>query len=227
MQTSGAVSVNDFNALISRLTPGIQGIVHKLQTCSPVMDGDDLTQAALIHLWALFSRGAAQDKTASYLLQGCYHHLRNQLRLRRHVSREVRLDEDLSRSDLDPADERPLRNAYSFEDQRQGDFLLGSVLAGLTGQEEAVLSQLLNGLTVREIGAHLGVSHVRVVTLTKSIRSKFAGHFLDREQADVTKETTSLLVEVQTQRRGFKHQLAPAGSRRTNRELKRQRSDSL
>jgi len=163
----------EFDVLIARLMPGIKGIVHKLQTRSCVMDGDDLTQAALIHLWALFSQGSAQDKTVSYLLQGCYHHLRNQLRLKRHTSTESSLDEDAPRLESDPYEEHSIREPHSLEDAFQGEWLLQSVHeSGLTQREKAVLSQLLDGLTVREIGAHLGVSHVQVVKIKKSIRSK-------------------------------------------------------
>jgi RNA polymerase sigma factor (sigma-70 family) len=221
-------NVDEFNALVARLKPGIKGIVHKLQTRSPIMDGDDLTQTTLVHLWTLYGHGETQDKTLSYLLQGCYHHLRNQLRLRRHTSGETSLDEDPSHPEFGPGEEHPILDTHTLEDKWQGDMLLRSVYeSGLTGQEESVLSQLLDGMTVREIGAHLGVSHVRVVKLTKSIRSKFTEYLKGRDQAEVTKETRSLLVGVQTQRRGFKHQLAPAGSKRTNRELKRQRSSSV
>jgi len=210
-------NVDEFNALVARLMPGIKGIVHKLQTRSPIMDGDDLTQTTLVHLWTLYGQGGTQDKTLSYLLQGCYHHLRNQLRLRRHTSTESSLEEDAPRLESDPYEERSIRDPHSLEDAFQGEWLLRSVHeSGLTQREETVLLHLLEGLSVREIGDKLGVSHVRVVNLTKSIRSKY-----------VTKNGDSLLVGVQTQRRGFKHQLAPAGSKRTNRELKRQRSDSV
>ena len=149
--------VDEFNVLVSRLTPGIKGIVHKLHTRSPVMDGDDLTQSALVHLWELFSRGSAQDKTTSYLLQGCYHHLRNQLRLRRHSSMGSGLEE-----------EQDIQDPHSLEDQYQGEILLRSVYeAGLTAREGSVLSQLLDGLTVREIGARLDVSAAGAVLLFK------------------------------------------------------------
>jgi len=163
----------EFDVWIVRLMPGVKGIVHKLQTRSCVMDGDDLTQAALIHLWTLFSQGSARDKTESYLLQGCYHHLRNQLRLKRHTSMECSLDEDAPHLEPDPYEERSIRDPHSLEDAFHGEWLLRSVHeSGLTQREKTVLSQLLDGSTVREIGSHLGVSHVQVVKIKKSIRSK-------------------------------------------------------
>jgi DNA-binding CsgD family transcriptional regulator len=60
-----------------------------------------------------------------------------------------------------------------LEEQIEDRQLLETVYSvGLTGNEIAVLSLSLDGLTVREIGDRLGVSHVQAVKHRKNIRNK-------------------------------------------------------
>ena len=47
---------------------------------------------------------------------------------------------------------------------------------GLTPREKEVFILALEGLTVREIGDRLGVSHVRVVKLRANIKEKCIKH---------------------------------------------------
>lgn len=164
-----------FNALVQRLTPGVKGIAHQLGTRSKILDEDDLTQMALVHLWDLFSQGTVADKTSSYLLQGCAHYLRNQLRSRPFTSKEFRLDHVQFPGGWDGNPGEEAADYQSLDDTVQHDLLLQSLEnAPLTEREKAVLSQRIDGLTVREIGERLGVSHVSVIKIIKSIRAKIS-----------------------------------------------------
>ncbi len=46
----------------------------------------------------------------------------------------------------------------------------------LTEREKEVLAFLLEGLTLREIGEKIGVSHVMVVKIKKTLRRKLSGY---------------------------------------------------
>jgi len=163
-----------FTALIARLEPGIKGIARKLKTRSRLLDEDDLSQMALIRLWTGYSEGRVRGKTDSYLLQGCYHHLRNELRLRRNKAKELSV-EDIETPEGVSWEDAVLVDPGSLEEQVEARQLLTAVrAAGLTNKEEIVLSLSLDGWTVREIGERLGVSHVQTVKHRNNIRSKCA-----------------------------------------------------
>ena len=69
-----------FEALIAKLSPTLKRITCKLNGHFTFMDDQDLLQEALIHLWCDFQIGKLDDKTDSYILQGCYFHLKNYIR---------------------------------------------------------------------------------------------------------------------------------------------------
>src|SRR5512137_2439480 len=69
-----------FELIVQRLSPTLKKITRKLNGHHSFFDDDDLYQEALIHLWGTYKKGIIVDKTDSYILQGCYYHLRNYLR---------------------------------------------------------------------------------------------------------------------------------------------------
>lgn len=69
-----------FEALVGKLTSTLRRITRKLNGHFTFMDDQDLFQEALIHLWSCFQSGSLDDKTDSYILQGCYFHLKNYIR---------------------------------------------------------------------------------------------------------------------------------------------------
>ena len=71
---------DDFESLMTRLSPTIRRISHRLNGHFTFFDDDDLCQEALTHLWVKFNGGVLDDKTDSYILQGCYFHLKNYIR---------------------------------------------------------------------------------------------------------------------------------------------------
>ena len=66
--------------MMRKLSPTLRRITHKLNGHFTFFDEDDLFQEALEHLWLAFQDGTLGDKTDSYVLQGCYFHLKNYIR---------------------------------------------------------------------------------------------------------------------------------------------------
>ncbi len=164
----------EFEEMARKLTPTLRRIAHKMNGHFTFFNDDDLVQEALTHLWVLFQKGILADKTDSYILQGCYFHLKNYLR--------IRLDKAtlISMNMLIDGDETVLEDLLPVEDNRSREMLEGKTLydsikaSGLGQRETAVLSLLLEGLTTREIGKRLGISHVMVVKIKAKIRAKCA-----------------------------------------------------
>src|SRR5512139_2901374 len=69
-----------FDILMKRLSPTLQRITQKLNGRFTFMDHDDLYQEAVLQLWTDFQGGRLEAKTDSYILQGCYFHLKNYIR---------------------------------------------------------------------------------------------------------------------------------------------------
>ena len=133
---------------------------------------DDLCQEALVHLWTLSQGGELDDKTDSYILQGCYFHIKNYIRTSmdkvNFSSLDSPIDEDGTILEEIIASGGPLPT-----DQLEDKLLSEEVRNGpLAERELKVVDMSVEGLTVRQIGERLGVSHVAVVKLRKKIRAK-------------------------------------------------------
>jgi len=160
-----------FDELVKRISPVLKRITLKLKQAG-FMDEEDLYQEALIHLWNNFKSGCLVDKTDSYILQGCYFHLKNYLRKIRSKARVVNF-EDLKSGDGD-------LNEAVFSIKRESvsaaldcRMYIEEILNnGLSKREKDVFCFCVEGLTVREIGSRLGISHVMVVKIKKGMRKK-------------------------------------------------------
>jgi len=133
---------------------------------------DDLCQEAYIHLWLSFQNGKLDEKTDSYILQGCYYHLKNHIRMSidkmNAVSLESPVDEDGTLlKDLLASQDTTIIDG--MEEKILLDFIEKD---GLKDREKKVLDLSLAGLTTREIGAKLNISHVAVVKIRKRIKDK-------------------------------------------------------
>jgi len=168
-----------FEQLIKKISPKLKGIIYRLGGRFSGFADDDLYQEAMIHLWEEFDRKTLQDKTDSYILQGCYFYLKNYMRKFAPKLRYANL-ECLENSEEEGAFLDPLLNIASREsvfDTVYCNMLIEQIRNnGLTKREKDVFNSALEGLTVREIGARLGISHVRVVKLRKSMSQKCLKH---------------------------------------------------
>lgn len=171
-----------FEELEHKLSPVIKRITYKLNGHYRSFDHDDLYQEAIIHLWRNFLKGALSDKTDSYILQGCYFHLKNYIRKINERSNIISIDAALGAND-EATIEDILGKHWACQDCR-GDlhnkFLAQSIQDnGFNPKEKRLLAYFSQGLKTRDIGKCLGVSHVSVVKMMKKIRGKAQKH-LDR-----------------------------------------------
>jgi RNA polymerase sigma factor (sigma-70 family) len=164
----------DFEAFLKKLSPRLKAIAFKLNRGFSSLDEKDLFQEGVIFLWGHFQQGDFNDKTESYILQGCYFHLQNFIRLSKDRTNRVSID---AREDDNTCFEE---QAVLMENGR-GEFLdeldsklLAEIIRnnGLTDREKKLLPLFAQGMTTREIGARIGVSHVRIVRMKKEIGVK-------------------------------------------------------
>jgi RNA polymerase sigma factor (sigma-70 family) len=165
-----------FNGLIGKFSPGIRRIAYKLNGRYRSFDHDDLYQEALLRLWNDHRAGKLTDKTDSYVLQGCYFHLKNCIRKVNERSNIVSLDA-LQNAQEDTTLLDQLLNKYTHQPDTRKELDEKLVVYsishnGLKPKEKKVISFLSDGLTTREIGKKIGVSHVSVVKMIKRIREK-------------------------------------------------------
>ena len=163
---------NDFDTLMNRLTPTIRRISHKLNGRFTFFNDDDLCQEALVHLWVAFRKGTLDDKTDSYILQGCYFHLKNHIRKTMDKARLTSFGESVD-DDGTMLEEMIASNGPLPVDRAAEKTLYENVQnSQLDEREQKIVDMSLEGLTVRQIGKKLGISHVAVIKSRKKIRTK-------------------------------------------------------
>ena len=112
------------------------------------------------------------DKTDSYILQGCYFHLKNYLRTTLDKTKLTSLNS------LIDAQDTTLEETLASKEGKERDDLDAALLEdsvalkGLSKREKKVLQLSMDGLTTREIGEKLGISHVMVVKIKAHIKEK-------------------------------------------------------
>lgn len=165
-----------FEELVKKLTPKLRGIAYKLNSHYVFFNHEDLFQEELMHLLEDFRSGKLNDKTDSYILQGCYFHLKNYIRTQKIKVSLISLEaasadeEGISLKDTLWMQDEPSRHYFS----RLNEKLLAETIHnnGFTKREKEVLLYCQDGLTTRDMGKRLGVSHVMVVKLMSRIRQK-------------------------------------------------------
>ena len=168
-----------FQELHQKLSPTIKRIAYRLNGRYRSFNHDDLYQEATIHLWSNFLKGKLSDKTDSYILQGCYFHLKNYIRKVNERSNIVSIDAALSTND--EATLEDVLGQYwaspDCRDQLHNKFLAQSIRGnGFNPKEKRLLDYFSQGLTTRDIGKRMGISHVSVVKLMQKIRIKAQKH---------------------------------------------------
>ena len=163
----------NFEDVLKRISPILKRITYKLNGHSSFFNDDDLFQEAVLHLWQDFRAGKIEDKTDSYILQGCYFHLKNYLRKARPKANSVSMETIINEEGLELEDVLMPEDSGSSFDYLHNRLLVQDMRDnGLTPREKEVLSLFLDGLTVREIGARLGISHVRILKIKEHIKKK-------------------------------------------------------
>jgi len=169
-----------FEALVRKISPTLKRIAYRLNGHHSFFNDEDLYQEALIFLWLAYRRKIIDGKTDSYILQGCYFHLKNFLRKTRAKARCVSLDslfhnEEGEDTAIDIAATPDTNEMIYGLDMKMLIEKIGN--NGLTKREKDVFNLCIEGLTMREIGMRLGMSHVRVIKLKHKIRDKYAALF--------------------------------------------------
>ena len=163
-----------FEEVVKRISPKLKGIAYKLNGRFTFFNEDDLFQEALVHLWIDYKDGRLVGKNDSYILQGCYYYLKNYIRKTQDKVCLISMDTLISEEGNSELGEiLCLEYPKSCRDDIESKILIEEILNdGLTKREKEVFSLCLKGLTVREIGRVLGISHVRVVKLRNRIKVK-------------------------------------------------------
>ncbi|MCX5678181.1 MAG: sigma-70 family RNA polymerase sigma factor [Candidatus Omnitrophica bacterium] len=161
----------NFEDMLKRLSPRLRGIAHRLNGRFTFFNDDDLFQEALAHLWVTFANGSLSGKTDSYILQGCYFYLKNYIRTAVDKAaftsfNEFSENDDTSLENLIPDNSQ---NIAKDVDER---LLRESAGENMDAREREVLELSYDGLTVREIGKRLNISHVMVVKIRSRLKSK-------------------------------------------------------
>ncbi|MCX5679675.1 MAG: sigma-70 family RNA polymerase sigma factor [Candidatus Omnitrophica bacterium] len=171
----------NFEDLISKLSPTLRGITHKLNGHFTFFDEDDLFQEALEHLWIYYNQNKLGDKTDSYVLQGCYFHLKNYIRKTMDKANLISLQK------LNEDGDSTLESFLGYEDRRIEEnaesvsISESTAMKQMTVRERTILKLSMDGSTVREIGKSLGISHVMVIKIRKNMRKRF-GRAFDRTE---------------------------------------------
>lgn len=169
----------EFTVLLKRLSPTIRRISYKASREGFYFDHEDLFQEALVYMWNAYLAGKLRDKTDSYILQGCYFSLKNYIRTHSRNSKAVSLDALCGENcdDIEEALAFKREQPKAYLDYFHNKFLVDAIRNnGLSEREKEVLFLYAEGLTTREIGARLGVSHVSVVKIMGLARGKCKKH---------------------------------------------------
>lgn len=161
-----------FEMLLKKLDPQLKAIARKVSRNDCYFNVEDLYQEEVVHLWEEYVCGTIFDKTESYILQGCYFFLKNFIRTHHHKIDQCCTSTDWTKESASDIDE--IKDEGHFVESLETGGLKEKVKELLTPREWAVLLGLAEGLTRRQIGGQLGVSHVMVLKIEKHLREKCA-----------------------------------------------------
>lgn len=165
----------EFESMRTKIDSRLRAITYKLSRWSVLMSEDDLYQEAVLHLWNRCQAGELEDKNESYMAQSCYFHLRNCLRTIQEKAPLRSLAEFVNEDGCELEDILSLTTQESCYEYIDARLVVDSLMNnGLTRREKEVCALFLEGLTVRQIGERLGISHVRVVKIKNNIKRKYS-----------------------------------------------------
>lgn len=164
----------NFEDLVKRISPKLRAIAKRLNGRFSFFDEEDLYQEALLYLWEKWRKGEVGEETDSFVLQGCFFFLKNYCRK---MGKKIEI-KSVRLNDFIPGEDNTWEEIIFAEgvDEHfncvESNLLIESIRNRLTEREENIFSLYLEGLTTREIGEKLGLSHVMVVKIEKRIRGK-------------------------------------------------------
>ncbi len=162
----------DYNELAASLLPKLKLIAAKYRTMVRWCDEDDALCEMLGFLWKQYNDGVYEGKTESFIVQSCYFHLRNCLRLA-DDRREMLSLEQMPREGGFPLEEVLPEESPALSESSDGRVFYDTVKNnGLSRREKLVFKLLYEGYSVREIGSALGVSHTMVLKYKRNIVCK-------------------------------------------------------
>jgi RNA polymerase sigma factor (sigma-70 family) len=133
---------------------------------------EDLLQEAMIHLWLTETRRPGQ--TRSWYLQSCRFHLQHYLNCGRSIDSAKRWRDQLPLNDYWDEEETSIEEADSgnsvltYVNARE---IISMLVPHLSALERGVLNCLADGLSAREIGRKLKMSHTMVIRHRRKIAS--------------------------------------------------------
>lgn len=157
---------------LKRIKYPLTAIIRKLNIHYHYIDSDDLYQEALLYLWQQEKSHKLTGKNDSYILQGCYYHLKNYLR-KSLKSRDYKLKELNDGAKDDHLDQHVHKNKLEMFHSLDEYLYYQDFNQTLSIKEKALLDLRLKGLTTREIGKELGISHTMVSKMRKKIEKKY------------------------------------------------------
>ena len=162
----------DFRILLEKITPVLKHVARK-HLLYGFYSQEDLYQEMCLYLWQHYKNGLPIGINESYVIKACEFHIQNFLRKGRPKVKLSSFDELISPSGLTLSDilEDKKANSRTDIDHR---FTVDKIRnMGLNDKEQAVISCLLKGYTVREIASEMNCSHVMVVKYKKGIIKKW------------------------------------------------------
>src|SRR5690606_16186763 len=108
------------------------------------------------------------------ILQGCYFHLRNYLRKVQDKAIVLSLNTGAGGDSSRLEDVLATDGAGVFENLESSIDVEAGEAKYFTDREKTVLSLIMEGMSMREIGAKIGISHVMVLKIRNRIRDKYS-----------------------------------------------------
>ncbi|HIE44109.1 MAG TPA: sigma-70 family RNA polymerase sigma factor [Candidatus Omnitrophica bacterium] len=163
-----------FENLVKKLSPKLRGITRKLDGRFASFNDEDLYQEALLYLWEQYKRGQIYGQTDSFILQGCFLFLKNYIRknYKRIDGCSVSLNCPIDGEDTILEEMLSSESVDTCIEIINRKVLVEEIHSRLTGREKKIFSLYLKGMTTREIGEEIGISHVMVVKIKSRIRNK-------------------------------------------------------
>ena len=171
---------NELNTILSRLQYQLRGIIRKLNIHYQYIDSDDLYQEILLYLWQQNRDGNLEDKNDSYILQGCYYYLKNYIR--KHIKSVSRQKENIiyyysAGPNAETEENKPSKQQNFARDTLDEYLYYDDFNRDLSEKEKSLLRLRMRGLSNREIGRELGISHTMVSRMRQKMKKKFLSSY--------------------------------------------------